>query len=119
MDEYLNKQTLLKALEDDFNSSWGSNFADVEEYIEGARDEYDDVLKIICSMQTTDVQLVKHGRWLNQYEFCKKNGYIASGTGLYYWCSNCGKAEQKKSDYCPNCGTQMDLGGHKLTDNEA
>jgi hypothetical protein len=107
MDEYLNKQELLNALETDYNSEWGG----VEEYINGARDEYDDVLNIICSAPVIDVQLMRHGEWLNQYEFCKKNGYTASGIGLYYWCSNCGKAEQKKSDYCPNCGAQMDLGG--------
>ena len=116
MGEYINKQLLLKALEDDFNSSWSSKLTDVEEYIEGARDEYDDVLKIICSMQTTDVQSAKLGRWLNQSEFCKKNGYIAYGTGLYYYCSNCERAEQKMSDYCPNCGAQMDLGGEIHSD---
>lgn len=106
MDEYLNKRELLNALETDYNSEWSGT----EEYINGARDEYDDVLNIIHSAPVKDVQLLKHGRWLNQYEFCKKNGYTASGIGLYYWCSICEKAEQKKSDYCPNCGTQMDLG---------
>jgi rRNA maturation endonuclease Nob1 len=116
MDEYLNKRILLKALEDDFNRSWSSNLTDVEDYVDGARDEYDDILRIICSMQTTDIQSVKLGKWINQYEFCRKNGYIASGMGLYYWCSNCGKAEQKKSDYCPNCGAQMDLGGEIHSD---
>ena len=90
------------------------------ELIEGARDEYDDVLKIICSMQTTNIQPVKQGRWLNQTEFCKKSGYVASGIVSYYWCSCCGKAEKKLSDYCPNCGARMNLGGelhNEATDN--
>ena len=116
MDEYLNKQELLKALEDDFNLSWGSKFPDTEDYIDGARDEYDDVLNIICSMQTTKVQSAKQGRWMSMNEYCKKNGYIASGMGIYYWCSCCRKGERKMSDYCPNCGAEMCLGGELHSD---
>lgn len=55
-----------------------------------------------------DVQPVKHGRWIGITEYCKKNGYIPSGMGIYYWCSECDKEEQKTSDYCPNCGARMD-----------
>lgn len=55
-----------------------------------------------------DVQPVKHGQWIGINEYCKKNGYIPSGMGVYYWCSECGKGETKISDYCPNCGARMD-----------
>lgn len=55
-----------------------------------------------------DVQPVRHGRWIGITEYCKKNGYIPSGMGIYYWCSECGKEEKKTSDYCPNCGARMD-----------
>lgn len=51
----------------------------------------------------------KHGRWIGITEYCKKNGYIPSGVGNYYWCSECDGAEQKPSDFCPNCGARMDL----------
>lgn len=57
---------------------------------------------------TADVQPVKHGRWMGIYEYCEKNGYVPSGMGIYYWCSECDKAEQKTSDFCPNCGARMD-----------
>lgn len=56
----------------------------------------------------TDIQPIKHGRWIGIYEYCKKNGCVPSGAGIYHWCSECGKAEQKTSDFCPNCGARMD-----------
>ena len=56
----------------------------------------------------TDVQPAKRGRWIGIYEYCEKNGYVPSGMGIYYWCSECDKAEQKTSDFCPNCGARMD-----------
>lgn len=55
----------------------------------------------------SDVQPIKHGRWIGIIEYCKKNGYIPSGMGIYYWCSECDKEEQKTSDFCPNCGADM------------
>lgn len=54
-----------------------------------------------------DLQPVKRGRWIGINEYCKKNGYIPSGMGIYYWCDECGKEEPKISDYCPNCGARM------------
>lgn len=78
----------------------------------------------ITDIELSDVQLVKHGRWIGIHEYCKKNGYIPSGIGAYYWCSECEKAEPKISDYCPNCGARMDSNKDKdnnvghLTDEE-
>lgn len=65
-------------------------------------------IKTIKEFPAADVQPVKHGRWIGIIEYCKKNGYIPSGMGIYYWCSECGKEEPKISDYCPNCGARMD-----------
>lgn len=58
--------------------------------------------------KAADVQPMKHGRWIGIYEYCEKNGCIPSGMGICYWCSECDKAEQKTSDFCPNCGARMD-----------
>ena len=99
MTDYISREELIKALETDYNSDWSG----VEEYVEGTRDEYDDVLTIVCGMKAADVQPIRHGRWIGINEYCKKNGYIPSGMGIYYWCSECGKEEPKISDYCPNC----------------
>ena len=63
-----------------------------------------DMVKLV---DAADVQPVKHGRWIGINEYCKKNGYIPSGMGIYYWCSECGKAEPKISDYCSSCGADM------------
>lgn len=66
------------------------------------------ITEAISNMSKEDVQLVKFGHWIGITEYCKKNGYIPSGMGNYYWCSECDKAEQKTSDFCPNCGARMD-----------
>lgn len=63
----------------------------------------------IADIELADVKDVKHGRWIDIYEYCEKNGYVPSGMGIYYWCSECDKSEQKTSDFCPNCGARMDL----------
>ena len=52
-------------------------------------------------INNTDIQPVKHGRWINE-NFCTR-------------CSACGNmtiydkySRKVESDYCPNCGTRMD-----------
>lgn len=70
--------------------------------------EHMDDMEIIEDMPAANVQPVKHGRWIGIYEYCEKNGCVPSGMGIYYWCSECDKAEQKTSDFCPNCGARMD-----------
>lgn len=67
-----------------------------------------DAMDILIDIPAADVQPVKCGRWIGIYEYCEKNGYVPSGMGIYYWCSECNKSEQKKSDFCPNCGVRMD-----------
>lgn len=102
MNEYISREELIKALETDYNRSWCSKPQGSEEYVEGARDEYDDVLKIICDMAAADVQPVKHGRWEN------------TNTPNQLRCSNCEIihviAQYPCGDikYCPNCGARMD-----------
>ena len=58
-------------------------------------------------MKAADVQPVRRGRWIDIYEYCKMNDYIPSGLAVSYWCSECMKAEDKTSDFCPNCGADM------------
>lgn len=82
-----------------------------EEYTAGGFTDYSNYSNLwdeVDDMPATDVQPVKHGRWIGINEYCKKNGYIPSGMGIYYWCSECVKEEPKISDYCPNCGARMD-----------
>lgn len=52
-----------------------------------------------------DVAPVRHGRW--------ENGFIDTGDGPMperaYLCSQCGKAQWRKSRYCSSCGAKMDI----------
>lgn len=68
---------------------------------------------LIQTIQKFDVddeeilRLLKHGRWIDIYEWAEMHDMIPSGIGLYYWCSECKKEQEKKSDFCPNCGADM------------
>lgn len=53
-------------------------------------------------------ETMKHGRWIDIHEYCKAHDLHPSGLEVYYWCSECNKAEKKTSDFCPNCGARMD-----------
>ena len=69
MAEYIDREALIKALEADFNTDWAdyaskNNFD--KDYIDGVRDEYDDVLKIICQQKATDVQRGKREKLTKQ-----------------------------------------------------
>lgn len=57
---------------------------------------------------TADVQLVKYGRWIGIYEWAKMHDSRPSGICTYFWCSECQTAQEKKSNFCPNCGAKMD-----------
>ena len=99
MNEYISRKELVKAFEADYNLPWCSKGRG---YVEGVRDEYDDVLKITCAMAAADVQPVKYGRWEN------------TNIPNQLRCSNCKIlhfiAQYPHGDikYCPNCGARMD-----------
>lgn len=57
---------------------------------------------------TADVQPVKYGRWIGIYEWAKMHDSRPSGMCIYFWCSECQTAQEKKSNFCPNCGAKMD-----------
>ena len=91
MAKCIDRDALIKELEADFNSDWNgySKAFYHKEYVDGVRDEYDDVLKIICSMETTDVQ---PNRWISVDERLpqdNKDVLVYAGRrgvmiGLYY-----------------------------------
>ena len=65
---------------------------------------------VIDNMPTADVVEVKHGRWVD--------GKRMSFDGTFHWfrqCSEClyereDDTPEKDTNYCPNCGSLMDLG---------
>lgn len=58
----------------------------------------------IKSIPAADVAPVRHERWIEKQEKDTFAGYLYS-----YECSECGRVEQRKEPYCPNCGAKMDL----------
>lgn len=65
------------------------------------------------AIPAADVQPVSYGRWIDIYEWAKMHDSTPSGMCLYYWCSECQKEQEKKSNFCPNCGAKMIEGGNE------
>lgn len=100
MNEYISREELIKALEADYDRSWCSKPQGVEEYVEGARDEYDDVLKVVCGMKAADVQPIN--QWISVkdrlpepekdvlvwYRYTWGAGFTAYRFGISRWYSN-------------------------------
>ena len=59
----------------------------------------------IVDMPAADVAPVVHGRWIEKRERDTFRGYV-----YHYQCSQCGRVENRKELYCPNCGAKMDGG---------
>ena len=62
---------------------------------------YDVLVADIRDMPAADVAPVRHGRWL-----C-----VDTDTEQFFLCNRCKKKEYWESDYCPNCGSKIDLEG--------
>lgn len=61
-------------------------------------DDYDRIR--IRGLLAADVRPIMHGEW-----WPAKDGYYG-----HVMCSACHKIESHKTDYCPNCGTDMRVG---------
>ena len=64
-----------------------------------------EMLEAVREFPAVDAEPVRHGRWY------QKRISVPKGKGQTYlvWaCSLCHKHEKKRSDYCPNCGAEMD-----------
>lgn len=57
--------------------------------------------EVVDGMEAADVQEVKHGRWKE----------TTTEDPCYYRCSECGRQTDDEYNYCPNCGSRMDLDG--------
>lgn len=63
----------------------------------------EDIRAFVKSQPTADVAPVVHGRWLKNY----RSG-VTTSEG---WVSSCCDMwNERKSNYCPNCGAKMDGG---------
>lgn len=107
MDEYISKQKVLDYL-NDYLHSLGEGGADTLLFDRGQRRALINSINDISAVKAADVQPVKRGRWIDIYEWTEMHDSRPSGMCTYYWCSECEKEQEKKSDFCPNCGARMD-----------
>lgn len=63
----------------------------------------DTILDLVDSIPTVDAVPVVHGRWVTHY---RSGTTVAEG----YVSTCCDMWNNRKSDYCPNCGAKMDGG---------
>lgn len=66
-------------------------------------DAYNDLAEDFYSIPAADVVPVVHGRWVTHY---RSGAPVAEG----YVSTCCDMWNNRKSDYCPNCGAKMDGG---------
>lgn len=66
-------------------------------------DAYNDLAEDFYSIPAADVAPVVHGQWVTHY---RSGTPVAEG----YVSTCCDMWNNRKSDYCPNCGAKMDGG---------
>lgn len=102
MDEYIRREDAIKCIEGQCvdGKMWGND--ESEGTLIEAYSAIDDLMEI----PPADVELVRHGRWI-------ETGYACGETE--YQCSECKETEWRISasrlKYCPFCGAKMDLEG--------
>ena len=67
------------------------------------------IFDIISEIPAADVAPVVHGRWVTHY---RSGTPVAEG----YVSTCCDMWNNRKSDYCPNCGAKMDGGADHAAD---
>lgn len=55
----------------------------------------------------SDVQPVRHGRWITEDEYYVDDTYICSACGYEFIITD-GDLESNELNYCPRCGAKMD-----------
>lgn len=84
--------------------AWAENIRDIRSDNKCFFTE-ENILKAIDDQPTLEVEVVKHGHWINAYPNIEPNPML-----MYGICSECG-FKQSVSDslkFCPECGAKMD-----------
>ena len=92
MAEYFEREALLREIERRERLMVGDKTISV-----------DALKRFILNRPTADVAPVVHGRWVTHY---RSGAPVAEG----YVSTCCDMWNNRKSDYCPNCGAKMDGG---------
>lgn len=97
MDEYISKHEAYTKLKD----------LEAAYIYPPVKEAYATAARRVDEIKVADVQPMKHGRWIDIYEWAKMHDSTPSGMCTYYWCSECQTEQEKKSNFCPNCGAKM------------
>lgn len=96
MDEYVKRAAIMEfPIRKDHCDKERAN----EHFIFGV----ESVLEYVENLPAADVAPVVHGRWVKHY---RSGTTVAEG----YVSTCCDMWNNRKSDYCPNCGARMDGG---------
>lgn len=122
MDEYISKQRAKNLMGCCLASAKAEYKAAKDEFTKARFGDYisaiQSMIDVIDKVEATDVQPVKHGRWLNHHAIWINQSKI-EGWFVQAKCSKCEKWAHvmnpytKSVDYecCPHCGVKMDLDG--------
>ena len=85
--------------------------------LNGYMQGWDDCLSSVMQHKTADVELVRHGKWIEHHGQSylvlpmkyDKDGEPILQPYISYECSICGRRESVKEPYC-HCGAKMDEG---------
>ena len=99
MAEYIEREALLEALKEfRLNETMSKHLT--REDCETARNAVERAQMVIERIPAADVAPVRHGRWVTHY---RSGTTVAEG----YVSTCCDMWNNRKSDYCPNCGAIM------------
>lgn len=101
---YIKKSEVMKICEDYSTHCFNSNDSN-------GQDIADRILDDVVEIPTADIEVVRHGEWLQNSVKMGIYGKDGSENAFFlgYKCSLCGRAELYKEPYC-NCGAKMDGG---------
>lgn len=94
MDEYINRKKTKREL-----SEWCISLHNPHLL------SRDDTMFLLDNIPAADVAPVVHGQWVTHY---RSGTTVAEG----YVSTCCDMWNNRKSDYCPNCGARMDGGSN-------
>jgi hypothetical protein len=102
MDEYISRKTAIAYIREQ-SEECQKAFEELGGESGIYADAYNDLAENFYSIPAADVAPVVHGRWVTHY---RSGTPVAEG----YVSTCCDMWNNRKSNYCPNCGAKMDGG---------
>lgn len=98
MPEYIEREAFVKWVEETYCKPCEKDKRDYNHCRCGAC-QYDDMILDISSFPAADVRPIVRGEWV--YE--EPNS--ANSFNGCYWCDQCHQPNDRKKNFCPNCGS--------------